>query len=44
MKYFILGTIFGIIVNTVGFTGLAKVADAGVSKVQSVAKESAGVK
>lgn len=43
MKYFIFGTIFGIVLNTVGFTGLAKVADAGVSKVQSVAKESAGV-
>jgi len=43
MRNFILGAIFGIVINTVGFTGLAKVADDGVSKVQSVAKESAGV-
>lgn len=39
MKGFILGTIFGILVCTVGFTGMARMFDNGVSKVQEVAKE-----
>ena len=41
MKLFIFGTIFGIVLNTVGFSGLAKLADVGVNKVQTVAKEAA---
>lgn len=32
--------IAGIVVATVGFTGVAKIADAGVSKVQTITKES----
>ena len=41
MKSFILGTIFGILICTVGLTGIARILDNGVSKVQSVAKEAA---
>ena len=41
MKGFIAGTIFGIVVCTVGFTGIARLFDNGVAKVQSVAKDAA---
>lgn len=41
MKAFIAGTIFGIIVCTVGFSGIAKMFDNGVAKVQEVSKEAA---
>jgi hypothetical protein len=41
MKAFVIGTIFGILICTVGVTGIAKIFDNGVSKVQSVAKEAA---
>jgi hypothetical protein len=41
MRQFIAGTIFGIVICTVGFTGIARMFDNGVSKVQSVAKEAA---
>jgi hypothetical protein len=41
MKGFIFGTIFGIVICTVGFSGIAKIFDYGVAKVQSVAKEAA---
>ena len=39
MLKFIVGIIFGIMVCTVGFSGLAQILDNGVSKVQSVAKD-----
>jgi len=39
MFNFIFGVITGIVISTVGFSGIAHVADAGVAKVQSVAKE-----
>jgi hypothetical protein len=39
MKGFIVGTIFGILVCTVGFTGIARMFDNGITKVQEVAKE-----
>ncbi len=39
---FILGTIFGIVVATVGFTGIAKMLDNGVEKTKAIAVE--GVK
>jgi hypothetical protein len=38
---FLLGTIFGIIVSTVGFQGLARWADSGVDKVRQVTREAA---
>lgn len=41
MKGFILGTIFGIVICTVGFNGIGKILDSGVSKVQDISKEAA---
>ena len=41
MRSFFLGTIFGIIVATVGFGGIARMIDKSVDKVQDVAKEAA---
>ena len=41
MKGFIAGTIFGIVICTVGFSGIARLFDNGVTKVQEVAKEAA---
>jgi hypothetical protein len=41
MKGFILGTIFGIVICTVGLSGIAKILDSGVAKVQEVSKEAA---
>jgi hypothetical protein len=39
MKAFILGTVFGIAVATVGFSGIARMFDNGVAKVQQVTKD-----
>jgi hypothetical protein len=41
MKTFIIGTVFGIVLTTVGFSGLARIFDNGVVKVQQVTKEAA---
>ena len=41
MKPFIIGAIFGIVLCTVGLSGIAKMFDNGVSKVQQVTKEAA---
>ena len=41
MKMFIVGTIFGLVIATVGFSGVARMLDNGVSKVQSISKEAA---
>ncbi len=41
MKMYFLGVVSGIIICTVGLTGIAKILDNGVAKVQSVAKEAA---
>jgi hypothetical protein len=41
MKGFIIGTVFGILVCTVGVSGIAKILDNGVAKVQEVSKEAA---
>lgn len=38
MKFF-AGVIFGIVLATIGFSGLASLGDKGVQKVQEVAKE-----
>lgn len=38
---FLAGTVFGIIIATIGFSGLASLGDKGVQKVQEVAKEAA---
>ena len=39
MRNFILGTVFGVIVATVGFTGIARMLDNGVNKVKTESKE-----
>jgi hypothetical protein len=41
MKAFVLGTVFGILVCTVGLSGIARILDNGVAKVQEVSKEAA---
>lgn len=38
---FIVGIVFGVLVCTVGFSGIAKIFDNGVHKVQEVSKEAA---
>lgn len=39
MRTFIYGTIFGIIVATVGFTGIARIMDKAVDKTKQTATE-----
>jgi hypothetical protein len=39
MKNFILGTLFGIVVATVGFGGIAKLLDNGVNKTKEIVQE-----
>lgn len=41
MKAFIAGTIFGILICTVGISGIGRILDNGVNKVQEVSKEAA---
>ena len=41
MKGFIIGTVFGIAVCTLGFSGIARMFDNGLNKVQEVTKEAA---
>jgi hypothetical protein len=41
MKAFVLGTVFGILICTVGVSGIARILDNGVAKVQEVTKEAA---
>ena len=41
MKNFLIGTVFGIIIATVGFSGIAKMLDNGVEKVKQVTVEQA---
>jgi hypothetical protein len=41
MKTFILGTIFGIVVATVGFSGIANMLDNGIAKTKEIAVETA---
>ena len=39
MKTFIFGTIFGIIISTVGVSGIASIVDKGVHFIESVSAE-----
>lgn len=41
MKAFIAGTIFGLVLATVGFSGIARMLDKGVDRVQTISKEAA---
>jgi hypothetical protein len=39
MKAFIIGTVFGLILATVGFSGIAKIMDKGVDTVKTHSQE-----
>ena len=39
MKMFIIGTVFGLILATVGFSGIAKIMDKGVETVKTQSQE-----
>jgi hypothetical protein len=41
MKLFLSGVIFGIMVATVGFSGIARIMDNGINKTKEIAVESA---
>jgi hypothetical protein len=41
MKAFILGTIFGLVLATVGFSGIARILDRGVDTVKTHSQEMA---
>jgi capsular polysaccharide biosynthesis protein len=41
MRNIFIGFILGLVVATVGFSGVARILDSSVSKVQEVAKEAA---
>jgi len=41
MKNFIIGTVFGIVIATIGFSGVARLLDGGVNKVKAIAHEQA---
>ena len=41
MKSFILGTVFGIVISTVGFSGVARMLDNGIQKTKDIATETA---
>jgi hypothetical protein len=41
MKAFILGTVFGLVLATVGFSGIAKIMDKGVDTVKTHSQEMA---
>ena len=41
MKTFFLGTVFGIVIATVGFGGIAKMLDNGIEKTKAIAVDSA---
>ena len=41
MKSFILGTVFGLVLATVGFSGIARIMDKGVDTVKTHSQEMA---
>jgi len=41
MREFFIGTVFGIVVATVGFSGIAKMLDNGIEKTKEIAVEGA---
>lgn len=41
MKSFIIGTVFGIVIATVGFSGIAKMLDNSIEKTKAIAIEQA---
>jgi len=41
MKNFLIGVVFGIVIATVGFSGIAKMLDNGIEKTKAIAVETA---
>jgi hypothetical protein len=41
MKAFIVGTVFGLVLATVGFSGIAKIMDRGIDTVKTQSQEMA---
>jgi hypothetical protein len=41
MFNFLIGVIFGIVISTIGFSGVATIADHGVNAVKAVARDTA---
>lgn len=41
MKNFLVGTLFGIVISTVGFSGITKIIDHGIEKTKQIAAETA---
>ena len=41
MKNFLIGTVFGIIIATVGFSGIARMLDNGIEKTKAIDVETA---
>ena len=41
MKGFIVGTVFGILICTVGISGITRMLDNGIGKIQEISKEAA---
>jgi hypothetical protein len=41
MKNFLIGVVVGIVLTTVGFSGIARMFDNGLNKVQEISKEAA---
>jgi hypothetical protein len=41
VRNFLIGTVFGIVVATVGFSGIAKMLDNGIEKTKAIAVEGA---
>ena len=41
MRNFLIGTVFGIVIATVGFSGIAKMLDNGIQKTKAIAVEGA---
>lgn len=39
MRNFFLGTMFGIVISTIGFSGVAKLLDNGVNKTKAMVQE-----
>jgi hypothetical protein len=39
MKMFIVGTVFGLVLATVGFSGIARMLDRGVDTIKSTSQE-----
>lgn len=41
MKNFLIGVVVGVVLTTVGFSGVARMLDNGLNKVQEISKEAA---